>query len=79
LGQKQICDDHRNQAIQKRVECFEAPSVEPVFLTEEQAIDYAKCRACFRSGEDSHSGLKLSETSPQTFRINITGGETAGR
>jgi hypothetical protein len=31
--------------------CFEAPGVEPVFLDQEQAIDYAKDRACFRSGE----------------------------
>ena len=31
--------------------CFEAPGVEPVFLEQEQAIDYAKNRACFRSGE----------------------------
>jgi hypothetical protein len=31
--------------------CFEAPGVEPVFLDQEQAIDYATCRACFRSGE----------------------------
>jgi hypothetical protein len=31
--------------------CFEAPGVEPVFLDQEQATDYAKCRACFRSGE----------------------------
>jgi hypothetical protein len=30
---------------------YEAPSVQPVFLTQEQAIDYATCRACFRSGE----------------------------
>jgi hypothetical protein len=30
---------------------FEAPGVEPVFLDQEQAIDYATCRACFRSGE----------------------------
>jgi hypothetical protein len=30
---------------------FEAPGVEPVFLDQEQAIDYAKGRACFRSGE----------------------------
>jgi hypothetical protein len=27
------------------------PGVEPVFLDEEQAIDYAKNHACFRSGE----------------------------
>jgi hypothetical protein len=31
--------------------CFEAPGVEPVFLNKDQTIDYAKCRACFRSGE----------------------------
>ena len=31
--------------------CFEAPGVEPVFLDQEQAIDYATGRACFRSGE----------------------------
>jgi hypothetical protein len=31
--------------------CFEALGVEPVFLDQEQAIDYAKTRACFRSGE----------------------------
>jgi hypothetical protein len=30
---------------------FEAPGVEPVFLNREQAIDYATCRACFRTGE----------------------------
>src|SRR5262245_38925737 len=30
---------------------FEAPAVEPVFLNQEQAIDYARCRACFRAGE----------------------------
>jgi hypothetical protein len=31
--------------------CFEAPGVEPVFLEQQDAIDYAKGRACFRSGE----------------------------
>jgi uncharacterized protein DUF2188 len=30
---------------------FEAPGVEPVFPEKEHAIDYAKTRACFRSGE----------------------------
>ena len=30
---------------------FDAPGVEPVFLEQEQAIDYATGRACFRSGE----------------------------
>ena len=31
--------------------CFEAPGVGAVFLDQEQAVDYAKNRACFRSGE----------------------------
>jgi hypothetical protein len=30
---------------------YEAPGVESVFLNQEQAIDYAQGRACFRSGE----------------------------
>jgi len=30
---------------------YEAPGVQPVFLSQEQAIDYATCRACFRYGE----------------------------
>ena len=30
---------------------FESPGVEPVFPEEDQAIDYAQNRACFRSGE----------------------------
>jgi len=30
---------------------YECPGVQPVFLSQEQAIDYAICRACFRSGE----------------------------
>ena len=30
---------------------FEAPGVEPVFPEQSQAIDYAECRACFRTGE----------------------------
>ena len=30
---------------------FEAPGVEPVFPEKGQAIDYAQCRASFRSGE----------------------------
>jgi hypothetical protein len=29
----------------------EAPGVQPVFLTQEQAVDYANSRPCFRSGE----------------------------
>jgi hypothetical protein len=30
---------------------FEAPGVEPVFPTKDQAIDYAQQRAYFRAGE----------------------------
>jgi hypothetical protein len=30
---------------------YECPGVQPVFLSKEQAIDYATCRACFRLGE----------------------------
>jgi hypothetical protein len=30
---------------------YECPGMQPVFLSKEQAIDYATCRACFRSGE----------------------------
>jgi hypothetical protein len=30
---------------------FEALGVEPVFLNQQDAIDYATGRACFRSGE----------------------------
>jgi hypothetical protein len=30
---------------------YEAPGVEPLFSTKEQAIGYARVRACFRSGE----------------------------
>jgi hypothetical protein len=30
---------------------FEAPGVEPVFLTKDRAINYAENRASFRSGE----------------------------
>jgi hypothetical protein len=31
--------------------CFEASGVEPIFLEQKQAIDYATGRACFRAGE----------------------------
>jgi Uncharacterized protein conserved in bacteria (DUF2188) len=30
---------------------FESPGVKPVFPKQDQAIDYAQNRACFRSGE----------------------------
>ena len=38
-------------AIPKRLEVYEAPDVQPVFLSQEDAIRYAQGRACFRSGE----------------------------
>ncbi len=34
-----------------RWKVFKISGVEPVFLAQDQAIDYAKGRACFRSGE----------------------------
>ena len=41
---------------------FEAPGVEPVFPKKDYAIDYARNRACFRSGEihvlDSHGNIE---------------------
>ena len=41
---------------------FEALGFEPVFSNQEQAIDYATCRACFRTGEirilDSSGAVK---------------------
>ena len=30
---------------------YESAGVQPAFLSQRQAIDYATCRACFRSGE----------------------------
>jgi len=30
---------------------YEPASVQPVFLSQRQTIDYATCRVCFRSGE----------------------------
>jgi hypothetical protein len=32
-------------------EVYESPGVQPVFLNQGEAIDYATGRACFRSGE----------------------------
>jgi hypothetical protein len=43
-------DNRRNQTVSEPLKVFEASGVEPVFLTQEQAIDYATCRACFCSG-----------------------------
>jgi hypothetical protein len=44
-------DNHRNQTIPKRLAGYESVVMQPVFLGQEQAIDYAKGRACFGSGE----------------------------
>jgi hypothetical protein len=44
--------------------CFEAAGVEPVFSNQEQAIDYAIGRACFRSGE-----IRILEPSGAVTRI----------
>jgi hypothetical protein len=44
--------------------CFEAPGVEPVFLYEEDAIDYATGSACFRSGE-----IRVLDSSGNVERI----------
>ena len=43
--------DHVASFIVNGWQVYEAPGVQPVFLSQEQAIDYATCRACFRSGE----------------------------
>jgi hypothetical protein len=37
-----------NQTVSEPLKVFEASGIEPVLLTQEQAIDYAACRACFR-------------------------------
>jgi hypothetical protein len=50
--------------------CFEAPGVEPMFLSQEQAIDYAKSRACFRSGENRI--LKFKRRVERTIAFNET-------
>ena len=42
--------------------CFEAPGMQPVLLSQQDAISYAKGSACFRSGEirilDSSGAIK---------------------
>jgi hypothetical protein len=44
--------------------CFEAPGVEPVFLDQQDAIDYATGRASFRSGE-----IRILDSSGAIARI----------
>ncbi len=43
---------------------FEAPGVEPVFLNQQDAIDYAKARVCFRSGK-----IRILDSSGAVTRI----------
>ena len=45
-------------------EVYEAPGVHPVFLNQQQAIDYATCRACFRTGE-----IRILDSSGAIARI----------
>ena len=51
---------------------FEAPGVEPVFLDQRQAIDYALTRACFRAGEiqilDSNGAVERTILFDETHR-----------
>ena len=42
----------------------EVLGVQPVFLTQEQAIDYAKARVCFRSGK-----IRILDSSGAVTRI----------
>ena len=43
--------NHQIRPFRNGSKCFEAPGVQPVFLDQQDAIDYATGRACFRSGE----------------------------
>ena len=43
---------------------YEAHGVQPVFLNQESAIDYATCRARFRSGE-----IRILDSSGAVERI----------
>ncbi|PYJ13086.1 MAG: hypothetical protein DME93_04785 [Verrucomicrobia bacterium] len=41
-------DNYRNQIIPKRLASVRESDVQPVFLNQEDAIDYATGRVCFR-------------------------------
>ena len=43
---------------------FESAGAEPVFLSQEQEIDYAKARVCFRSGK-----IRILDSSGAVTRI----------
>jgi len=70
-------DTSRDQTAPMGLEVFETPGVEPVFLEREQAIDYATCRTCFRSGEirvlDSTGGVErtnpFQRSGPKTVEL----------
>jgi len=81
--QRSCRDDHPNQTIQGTAgKVHEAPGVQPVFLGREQVIDYATCRACFRSCEirvlDSNSALTriiaFSETESKIVTFHLSDG-----
>jgi hypothetical protein len=56
----------------KAWQVYEGPGVQPLFLTKEQAIDYAQNRACLRSGEirilDSTGNVERTITFNETDR-----------
>ena len=56
--------DHVARFIVNGWQVYEAPGVQPVFLSRQQAIDYATCRACFRSGE-----IRILDSSSAVARI----------
>jgi hypothetical protein len=45
-------------------EVYESPGVQPVFLNQQDAIDYATGRACFRSGK-----IRVLDSSGAVARI----------
>jgi len=55
---------------------YECAGVEPVFLSQQQAIDYAACRACFRAGEirilDSNGAITRTIPFDETHRALVT-------
>jgi hypothetical protein len=63
-------------------EVYEAPGVQPVFLTKEQAISYAKSCTCIRSGEirilDSTGTIKRSVGKVYSASEGFTGFSSGG-
>jgi hypothetical protein len=54
---------------------YESPGVQSVFLIQEQAIDYAQGRACFRSGEirilDSNGAVERTTTNARLDAVTF--------